>query len=771
MIELTKRFVSAAVVVLASALAAGAAPPETLTAPDSIHSLSNAEAAKGIPVVVEATVTYFRPYRKCMFVQDGSAGFFVRATTDVKLEPGDRVLIKGATHEGYLPYVVSGDLTLLGHEAFPKPIPANYEDLIGQRVDSKLVTVHGVVRSANVDAPSAEHRQGATLKLLTDGGTVDVEVDNFTAADLETLLDAEVEVTGVAGSRFDGKEQKTGIVLHVSSLDDVAILKRAEADPWLLPVTPMDEIQNAYRVNDLTHRVRVSGVVTYYEPGSTVVLQDGLRSLWMTTRNFLPLRIGDQADATGFPAANDGFLELTASEIRDSGIASPVAPVPVNWQQLASSRHTFDLVSIEGQVAATVREAAQDEYVLVSDGYEFSAIYRHPAGAGSSSLPPLKGVPVGARIRVTGICAPLNSTSFGHDMHFNILLRSPDDIAVLAAPSFLNAHNIALFFALLLLVALVVGMRGWYLEYKNRRNIASLAYLEHRRARILEDINHSKPLAGVLERITELVSMRLNGAACWFHVAEGATLGNPPAEPSAASLRTVEFPIASRSGPPMGSLFAAFDARTLPCPEEQEALAVAAALATLAIDTSRLYADLVHRSEFDPLTDVENRFVMEKKLIATIDTARQSANIFGLIYIDLNQFKRVNDVYGHMVGDFYLQEMAQRMKKQLRPRDTLARLGGDEFAVLVPVVHNREEVEKIAARLESCFHEPFVKDGHVLHGSASVGIALYPEDAETVETLLHAADASMYVAKCTRTGKSRATSILDEDDFTGRDRS
>ncbi|MGA3133139.1 MAG: GGDEF domain-containing protein [Terracidiphilus sp.] len=771
MIELTKRFVSAAVVFLASALAAGAAPPATLTAPDSIHRLSNAEAAKGIPVVVEATVTYFRSYRKCMFVQDGSAGFFVKATTDVELAPGDRVLIKGATHEGYLPYVVSSDLTLLGHEAVPQPILANYEDLIGPRVDSKLVSVRGVVRAANVDAPSAEHRQGATLKMLTDGGTVDVEVDNFSAAKLDDLLDAEVTVTGVAGGRFDGKIQKTGIVLHASNLDDVDVLERAETDPWSLPVTPMDEIQNAYRVSDLTHRVRVSGVVTYYEPGSTVVLQNGSRSLWMTTRNFLPLRIGDQADATGFPAANDGFLELTASGIRDSGIASPIAPVPVTWQELASNRHTFDLVSIEGRVAATVREAAQDEYVLVSDGYEFSAIYRHPEGAGFSSLAPLKAISVGTRIRVTGICAPLNSNSFGHDMHFNILLRSPEDIAVLSAPGFLNAHNVALFFAGLLLVALVVGMRGWYLEYKNRRSIASLAYLEQRRARILEDINHSEPLAGILERITELVSMRLNGAACWFHVAEGATLGNPPAELSAASLRTVEFPIASRTGPPLGSLFAAFDARTWPGPEEQETLGVAAALAMLAIETSRLYADLVHRSEFDPLTDVENRFVMEKKLIATIDAARQSANIFGLIYIDLNRFKRVNDVYGHMVGDLYLQEMAQRMKKQLRPRDTLARLGGDEFAVLVPVVHNREEVERIASRLESCFHEPFVNDGHVLHGSASVGIALYPEDAETVETLLHAADASMYVAKCTRLGKRRATSILDEDEFTDNDRS
>ena len=768
---MTKRIILAAAIVLAATLAAGASPLAPLTTLDSVHRLSNAEAAKGIPVAFEATVTYFRSYRRNMFVQDGSAGLFVKATTDVKLVPGDRVLIKGVTHQGYLPYVISSDFTLLGHGALPKPIPANYEDLIGPRDDSALVTVRGVVRAANMDAPSAAHITGATFKMLTDGGTMDVELDNASESALGDLLDAEVTVTGVAGGRFDGKEEKTGIVLHVSGLDDVAVLKRAEVNPWSLAITPMDKIQNAYYANDLTRRVRVSGVVTYYEPGTAVVMQDGARSLWIMTRTFSPMHIGDQADATGFPTANDGFLQLTASEIRDSGQASPVAPLTVNWQELASSQHIFDLVSIEGKVAVTAREAAQDEYVLVSDGYEFSAIYRHPAGIGTESLAPMKAIPVGSRIRVTGICVPLSSNPFGHDVHFNILLRTPDDIAVLSGPGFLNAHNIAMFFAGLLVLALVMGMRGWHLEYKNRRNIVSLAYLEQRRARILEDINHSRPLAGILERITELVSVRLNGTACWCNVAEGATLGNRPSRLSAASLRIEEFSIPSRSGPPLGTLFAAFDARTLPCPAEQEALAMGAALATLAIETARLYTDLVHRSEFDLLTDVQNRFVMEKKLVAMIQASRQTAGAFGLIYIDLNQFKRVNDVYGHMVGDLYLQEVAQRMKRQLRPGDTIARLGGDEFGVLVPVVHSRGEVEEIAARLEFCFHEPFMRDGCVIHGSASLGIALYPEDAETMETLLSAADASMYVAKFTQADPSRAAEAPSEDQFAQRDRS
>jgi diguanylate cyclase (GGDEF)-like protein len=152
-----------------------------------------------------------------------------------------------------------------------------------------------------------------------------------------------------------------------------------------------------------------------------------------------------------------------------------------------------------------------------------------------------------------------------------------------------------------------------------------------------------------------------------------------------------------------------------------------------------------------------------------IQAARQSAGIFGLIYIDLNEFKQVNDVYGHQAGDFYLQELTRRMKRHLRPGDTLARLGGDEFAVLVSDVHCRAGVEEIAARLECCFGDPFIGENYVLHGSASIGIALYPDDASTADSLLRAADAAMYVAKNTRLGKTRAPDSQPEGQLAPND--
>ena len=327
---------------------------------------------------------------------------------------------------------------------------------------------------------------------------------------------------------------------------------------------------------------------------------------------------------------------------------------------------------------------------------------------------------------------------------------------MLAGAGWKNSRDLMQLAWFLLILALAVGMCGWYLEYKDRRQIISLAYVEHRRSAILKDINQSRPLAGILERITELVSMRLNGSACWCQVADGATLGNLPRQLSTATLRTVEQPIASRSGPPLGAIYAAFPTRAKPGALEQKTLIMGAELATLAIETSRLYSDLVHRSEFDQLTDVPNRFSMQRALDALIQDARQSAAIFGVIYIDLNEFKQVNDAYGHLTGDLYLREVARRMKSQLRPGDTLARLGGDEFTVLVSRVHNRAEVQEIAMRLEGCFDEPFMAEKFVVYGSASVGIALYPEDADSADELLSTADTAMYVAKNTRTGKHGA---------------
>ncbi len=756
-----------------------ASPAPAPASPLTLHAaaiITNVRASQHLPVAFEATVTYYRSYDKDLFVQDGNDAIYVHATTNLKLTPGDRILVRGTTHESFRPYVNSRDITIIGHGALPKSIQPTFEQMVRAEADCKLVTVHALVRSADLVPDPRSPIAAGYLRMIVDGGPVDANVDTEDETALKNLLDAEVEITGAISGHFDNKMQMTGVLLHVHSLDGIRILKPATSDPWSIPVTPMDRIITGYRLNDFSERTRVRGTITYYQPGRALVLQDGSRSLWINTESWNPLHVGDVADVIGFPTVDNGFLTLNRGEVRDSLVQAPVSPALFTWRDLAlggndGHSRVFDLVSVQGQVVTEVRQATQDLYVLESDGHLFSVILSHSALQGSAPIPPMKAVPLRARIRVTGICILADANPFNGEVPFNILIRNFDDIVIVAQPPWLNVGHLIAIASILLAMVIVLGVRAWYMERRNRRRIGSLAYIERRRSKVLEDINHSKPLAEILERITELVSVRLNGAPCWCQVAGGAALGNRPVDLHSSSLRVVETPIPGRSGPALGFIFAAFDTRKNPDAVEKSALAMASELATLAIETSRLYSDLVHRSEFDLLTDVQNRFAMERTLGAMIQTARETAGIFGLIYIDLNEFKQVNDLHGHLVGDKYLQEVSRRMKRQLRPFDVLARLGGDEFAVLVSQVHNRAEVEEICARLQSCFHEPFIGDGYFLQGSASFGISLYPEDADTADSLLRGADAAMYVAKYTRLANSRAGDEQTEDELAPRARS
>ena len=769
-----KGLISAVAIVICWASAAWASAPVapvTLTSLDAIHGLSNAEAGKHFPVDFEATVTYFRTDDRTLFVQEGNAAIYLFTARNLKLVPGDRVRVRGITAPSFRPIVETNDIAVLYHGDPPKPIPASYDEMVRIQHDAMLVTVRAVVRSADVVLNN--NVRLIYLHMLADGGTVDASVKSGDGSGLKELLDAEVEVTGVASAIFDSKMQQTGVMLHSNTMADVKVLKPAGTSPWTLPVTPMDTILAEYRVRDLTTRVRVHGTITYYQPGVAVVLQDGSKSIWIDTETSDPLQIGDIADANGFPDVHSGFLNLVRGEIQDSHLQAPIEPRPGTWEDLSTSDnvqfgHIYDLVSIEGKVVTEAREAEQDAYVLDTNGHLFTAIYHHSDKASLIPLPPMKQVPLGSMVRVSGVCVELSSNQRNGPVPFNILLRSFDDITVVARPSLLTVRNLILLVGVLLAVVFAVGARGWAIERRVRRQTASLALIEQRRSRILEDINGSRPLAEIVEEITELVSFKLRGAPCWCQIADGAQLGNRPR--NLTGLRIVRNEIPAHTGPALGDLSAGFDALDKPRNNESETLSMAVALTALAIETRRLYSDLRHRSEFDLLTDIHNRFSLDKYLDRQIDETRQNAGIFGLIYIDLDKFKQVNDVYGHLVGDQYLQEVALRMKRQLRGVDMLARLGGDEFAVLLPRVRNRAKVEEIALRLDRSFEEPFPIEGLVLHGSASVGIALYPEDGVTKDDLLSAADAAMYVAKKTRRRIETKVSDQQEPDPTAGDR-
>lgn len=721
----------------------------------ALHDLDNREAGLALPVSLDATVIYSRGYHHLLFVQDNDLAIFVYAPNTLQYAPGDQVHIEGKTASSFRPIIAAESITLLHHGPTPKPVPARFSELIQGRLDSRFVRVRARVRAADsVTNQNPPLVKSSRLELTTEGGSFEVYIDSDDQSALSSLLDADVEIVGTAAGKFDDKMEQTGVVLYVSKLSDIQVLKRPKVSPWSLPALPMDQILSTYNVDDNSDRVRVNGTITYYQPGSAVVLESGAKSLWIATQTREPLRIGDIATAIGFPSAHDRILSLVDAEIRDTGIQAPIPPHPATWEQLAlwdSSKpigHQFDLVSTEGEVIAEVRGTLEDEYSLSANGKLFSAFYRHPRG--TATLGPMRHIPLHSRIRVTGICiiSDTNVINPGEEVPFDILLRSFEDIEIVQDPPLLSVRNLLFIIGALILLLILVGLKAWMSERRGNREIANSAYMERKRAQILADINGKRPLAEIIEDITQMVTFKLRGIPCWCQIADGARIGNPPKDLS--PFRVIEQKIVGLSGTELGTIMAALDRRTTPQKGESETLLTAASVAALGIETRRLYSDLIHRSEFDQLTEIHNRFSFEKHLDAIIAEAKQRAGMCAVIYIDLNDFKKVNDSYGHLVGDQYLSEAASRMKHQLRASDILGRLGGDEFGVILPIVHNRPEIEEVVERLEQTFLEPFCADGYRLHGSASFGFAVYPEDGASKDELLSAADAAMYVAKQTK---------------------
>ncbi|CAN7533759.1 EAL domain-containing protein [Pseudoduganella sp. LjRoot289] len=160
------------------------------------------------------------------------------------------------------------------------------------------------------------------------------------------------------------------------------------------------------------------------------------------------------------------------------------------------------------------------------------------------------------------------------------------------------------------------------------------------------------------------------------------------------------------------------------------------------------YRRQVHQQAFfDSLTGLPNRLRLSERIALAIADAGAHGRQFGLMFLDLDRFKDVNDTRGHAVGDQLLCEAARRMLACVWERDTVARLGGDEFAILLPEVRQRGDLGLVAGKLLSQLAEPFVIDGRELFVTGSIGIAVYPDDSADVDALYRYADSAMYHAK------------------------
>ena len=163
---------------------------------------------------------------------------------------------------------------------------------------------------------------------------------------------------------------------------------------------------------------------------------------------------------------------------------------------------------------------------------------------------------------------------------------------------------------------------------------------------------------------------------------------------------------------------------------------------------------LKHIAHHDILTNIPNRVLFNELLDHAIASAKRNKNNFALMIIDFDEFKPVNDSYGHFAGDLLLKEAAKRMKNCIRETDTIGRIGGDEFVVLLPTISKKNDAMHIAEKIRKVLNEPFNLENYpTIKISSSIGIAIYPEDGTNKIDLAKNADTAMYASK--EKGKNR----------------
>jgi diguanylate cyclase (GGDEF)-like protein len=327
---------------------------------------------------------------------------------------------------------------------------------------------------------------------------------------------------------------------------------------------------------------------------------------------------------------------------------------------------------------------------------------------------------------------------------------------------------------------------------------------ERERNRVLEMLVSNEPLGTVLDAVLRSVGAQCPGASCAIVLKRGdgchvaAALGLPGEwlaalrVPHAVPFEVWRMPLVAQrpSSDPAWKVFAAQLKSSVPValysrpicnagaqpgailflyPEGAEpgesdirAAEMGERMGRLAIEQSRLYDGLQFQAHHDSLTGLANRAAFEDRLDRSLHEAAVLGQRIAVLFVDLDRFKNVNDTFSHRVGDLFLCEIAGRMKKTLRPSDTVARIGGDEFTIVANDVKDANEAGEIAARILDAIRQPLFIDGHEIAASASVGIALFPEDGADAEKLQRAADAAMYCAKDLGRDRAQAFSTRNE---------
>lgn len=742
---------------LLSAVSTGYTEPlstssSVITSIGTAHDLPGAGSG-GERVHLVGTVTFYDPADEELFIQDATGGIYVETDRPYAFQIGDLLEVIGKTDPSYRTSVANGaSMRVLGRgQSYASPL-YQYSGLIAGDADSRLVQVRGRLRAANIEQHA--NSPSAHLDLVMPGGRAAIYLASSTGFNPGPILDAEVEVTGVAGAQYNEKNQVTGVVLYARDFNSIRILQRPKLPVDQLPITDVDRVFESRSVTDNSSRVRVHGTVTYYQKGASVVLETSGKSIFIETRQTNELKVGEIVDAYGFGSSNEYAPMLRDAFVIQAGGFEPISPRPVTYDQALSGFYSDNLIQLTGRMISQMRRDRSDVLVIDVDGHLITGYVQTTTN--------LAGLPLGSLISVAGICRIDAGGPWRAPYGFHLDLRDPQDLHLLAYPSWWTVDHLVELLSLIALIAIGTATWASVLRRRNTKQtlrIQASMIVAEERSRILEQISSNTQPAAVLSEICESVQRLFPELAC--HYTFDQQHSAPPKRHANETERQIRVSLTNTSGDEVGEVVVITRKKGELSAEQLELVTSLIELSTLAVRQALLYEGLVHHSTHDPLTNLANRRLCDHRLALALEQAAREQRRLAVIYVDVNRFKEVNDRFGHKIGDCYLKLISQRFLEQTRPYDTVARIGGDEFLLIVPLTAEAEDTEALVARLWSCFELPFVIEDAEIEGSASFGVAVYPDDGATADDLKRNADYAMYLAKRSETEGHQRIESLD----------
>jgi diguanylate cyclase (GGDEF)-like protein len=774
----------------------GQTPAQPLTTIAAVRNLPYAEAAKSLPVRVTGLVTYNGYPDADMFLQDRDSWIYVLPDKLHNFPPGSLVEVTGKSSAGYTTQIQASSIRLIGPGHLPQPVLLDYTHALLHENDCRYISMEGIIRAASFQSSG-----GVGIYLLqveSNGRLVDVAVSDFPNFDPARLLDARVRVQGAVGGTFDATEERiVGLRLNVNSASAITFLPplpSAVSSPATMSLAHLLASNESLRP---WHRIVTAGTVTLYDPGELLVIQDGSSGLLIHTRQVDSLSIGQRVRVTGFVSASDGATAMELGQFAPLPGRSPVSSRPITFADAMTGFYTNQLLTLDGTVVSQTRQNHAHILFLRSGNQTLQAVFRKR----THDPDPIPDYPAGTHLRLTGVCIVHFRGFWGEVESFEIRLRSPADIAILHPASWWTLGHLFILTSAVLGLALIALAWGLLLrrrllahetllrqksEFEAIR-LSTDARLERQRSHILELINSFQPLPEVLSAIQACAEEMWPGTIGYIHVLAVRTLvlnagsrlfpadlvrllnvdPSTSAEPCALAVRSRGLtslpesshiwsrPILSSRGEILGTLTFESEKGT-PLHLNNEAFDFSCNLAAIAIDNRRLYEDMLHRSRHDQLTGLPNRSVVEERLEEAIRVAERVGSFTALLFLDLDNFKSVNDSYSHRVGDAYLVEVAHRFRACLRSADVIGRIGGDEFVAVLTQLDDPGLARVIADRLVQSMQAPFLIEHHLIRGSVSIGLAVYSSSGQSAMSITHLADQAMYAAK--RAGGNRVCS-------------